>query len=232
MCVTWFLRINRKKGKDYTTVTAQQVAEWIADKFGADVQPKAAQNALRFLTTHGRLIRMDHKVSGWKTIYRYSLPVQDAEVPVVFLDKDTEVHEQGPLPGPNRPPLTNSNKRNKIHSIKEAGEVLAPKCVDPQPTQEQKWHPVIRKHPETPKPSANKNPYQSPNDVPDDLEDTTQGSSGSGVINDVQPIESSRLLSDIEKTTLSDLGAPDMKSNPAAYLNWAMTRLEKTKGKT
>ena len=227
MCVTWFLRINRKKGKDYTTVTAQQVAEWIGEKFGADVQPKAAQNALRFLTVHGRLIRMDHKVSGWKTIYRYSLPHMDTEVPVVFLDKDTEVHEQGPSQGPNGPPLINSTNKNKINPIKTSSEVHAPQCVEPSPSSARPKHPVIRMPSGDTKPTVDMNTYQSPNQSSQSPLQPSEVSSKSGVIGDVQSVESHRLLSEIERATLDDMGAPDLKTNPTAYLNWVMDRRER-----
>lgn len=217
MCVTWFLRINRKKGQNCTTITALQVSEWLMEKFGADVQQKAAQNALRFLTVHGRLIRMDHKVSGWKTIYRYSLPTEDAEVPVVFLDRKAEVHEQGPSHGPNHPSLPNTTNKNKINPIKESSEVHAPQCVEPSPSLPKPKHPVIRRSPEDEKAGVNGNPYQSPN----------KASGDHGVISHVDQLASRKLLSEIERTTLDDLGAPDLKTNPTAYLNWVMDRRER-----
>jgi hypothetical protein len=227
MCVTWFLRINRKKGKDYTTVTAQQVAEWIGEKFGADVQPKAAQNALRFLTVHGRLIRMDHKVFGWKKIYRYSLPHKDTEVPVVFLDRDADVHEQGPSHGPDGPPFINPTNKNKINPIKESREVHAPQCVEPSPSSTKPRHPVIRRPSDDSKATVDMDTHQSPTKASGDAPRTTQEPSKSGVIGDVQSVESHRLLSEIERATLDDLGAPDLKTNPTAYLNWVIDRRER-----
>ena len=227
MCVTWFLRINRKKGQNYTTITALQVSEWLMEKFGADVQQKAAQNALRFLTVHGRLIRMEHKVSGWKTIYRYSLPTEDAEVPVVFLDRDAQVHEQGPSQGPDDPPLINPTNKNKINPIKESCEVHAPQCVEPSPSSTKPRHPIIRRPSDDSEPTVDMNTHQSPNQSSQSPLQPTEVSSKSGIIGDVQSVESHRLLSEIERATLDDLGAPDLKTNPTAYLNWVMDRRER-----
>ena len=120
MTVTWFVRLNRKKGNDWASLTATQVSEFLAEKFDADVGPKAAQNALRSLTVQGYLRREDHKVSGFSTVYRYSLVRKDAEVPVVFLDREAQVLERVP----NSPPLSNSLKNQ--NDLRETPRVMEP----------------------------------------------------------------------------------------------------------
>lgn len=50
------------------------------------------------------LVRVEHRVSGFSTIYRYSLPAGDTQVPVVFRsDPSKETSDHGV--SPDKPPL-------------------------------------------------------------------------------------------------------------------------------
>ena len=236
MCVTWFIRINRKKGKDYTTITAQQVSDWIAEKFGADVQSKAAQNALRSLTTQGRLMRQDEKVCGWKVIYRYSLPSEDAEVPVVFFDQVQNVPEntenRGQEPGPNRPPIDKSTKG--LLALKSQITLSEPSEKKDVVVEMSSAKPALSHPPEMPEWCEPKEPQttQSTYDHPTERSDETKApepleGADEGVVSSVQRINSSVGLAGLERTLMSRLGAPDPGKDPAGFIRWCQERRER-----
>ncbi len=89
--VTWKVRVERKKGNEVVTLTAQLVSDFILEKFRAGVSPKASQNALRSLTELSFLTRHEFQRDGFKTMYAYGLGTCSAEVPVVFLETSRDM---------------------------------------------------------------------------------------------------------------------------------------------
>ena len=101
--ITWKVRLERKRGGELVSITAQTVSDFITERFKASVAPKAAHNALKFLVEEGYLTRREFSRSGFKKTFAYGLPLTSEEVPVVFMEKPPLTPQPAPLTSPETP---------------------------------------------------------------------------------------------------------------------------------
>ena len=145
--VTWKVRIERKKGNEVASLTAQIVSDFIREKFMADVSAKASQNSLRSLTEIGLITRHEYQREGFKTVFSYGLATGTAEVPVVFLERQAETSASLPSssmttqrtsPSPLYNSLTNKKELTKgdvDNELRSSGTTLAPPPITHHPSQ-------------------------------------------------------------------------------------------------
>ena len=220
----WVRAVRSRKGEigfvdddgiAWSAITAEQCASFISERMLCDLSPKTCQASLRRLEQIGLVVRQKKFLNGWKHTFHYTLP-DKPEVSIVLVGENKSIPTDGQKLTTSINPSTNQTK-NPFRSIEEADD-QSPMAQSP-PSSPKPRHPVIRRSPEDSKASVNGNPHKPPNDSSEDH----------GVISHVEQVSSLKLLSEIERTTLNDLGAPDLKTDPTAYLNWVMDRLERQK---
>lgn len=92
--ITWKVRLQRKRGNSgLVTVTSHLLAEFLTEKFKADVSPRAVSNALKALHEFGYLIKRESQREGFKVVFAYGLPESLEAVPVVFFEKSAMTSE-------------------------------------------------------------------------------------------------------------------------------------------
>ncbi len=223
-----------RQGTAWTRCSATEVASWIGEHFEAEVSPRSCQNALRSLEESGRVNRQKRQVNRWTQAYSYSLPTTGQSNTPQTTDQLVP-SDQSDVPKQANHSYRStylSTKKSAVGSKQETDidvdGLQVPKAQEPTSQDKPKpRHQVIRRSSEDEKATVDRHPYQSPINSSGDAPQASQGHSESGIIDDVHAVESHRLLSEIERTTLDDLGAPDLKINPTAYLNWVMDRREK-----
>ena len=243
LCIKHWIRIVEYKngfcgeidgrGVAWTRCSATEVARWIGEHLEADVSSRQCQNALRSLEESGRVIREKRWVNKWTQAYSYALPTTDQSSSPEKVNRPLTTDQLIEHPEANHSYRSTSlsTKKSAVGSIEE-NDVdglhvpMAQETTSSDQSPEPERHGIVRRHPESSKASVNKSTYELPNSVSGDHTLTTDETSKPGVIGDVQPIESHRLLSEIEKATLGELGAPDLKTDPSGYLNWVLDRRE------
>lgn len=209
-------------GVAWSAITAEQCASFISERMLCDLSPKTCQASLRRLEQIGLVVRQKKFFGGWKHTYHYALPDRP-EVRVALIggnkSKSTDVSNQSTSINPSI-----NQTKNSLGSIKEADDQSPKAQSSPQETKPDLSHLGVVRHPrrspEDEKASVNENLYKAPNNASDDH----------GVISHVELVPSRKLLGEIEKATLNEMGVPDIKINPAAYLNFVMSRKEKQSG--
>jgi len=222
----WVRAVRSRKGEigfvdddgiEWSAITAEQCASFISEKMFCDLSPKTCQASLRRLEEIGLVVRQKKFLNGWKHTFHYTLP-DKPEVSIVLVGGNKSIPTDVSNQSTSTSPSTNQTK-NPLRSIKEADD-QSPRAQSPPKDLSHLGvvrHP--RRSPEDTKAGVNGNQYQPPNNASGDH----------GVISHVEQVSSLKLLSEIERTTLDDLGAPDLKTDPTAYLNWVMDRLERQK---
>ncbi len=240
-CINHWLRIVRHKngscgeidadGTAWTRCSATEVAAWIKKEFDADVSARQCQNALRSLEGSQRVIREKRWVNKWTQAYSYALPTTDqssSPPPVdqqVTQDQPTE-HERVDLSYGSTSSSPDESAVVAAVQRPEAQDTQLPDWAKPQPER----HGVVRcpkSVPVAPKPDAGMDQQTTAIEASRTDEGASGGHVESGRIADVEDLTSHRLLGNIERATLKQMGVPDVKTDPAAYLNWVMNRREK-----